>query len=51
MQQAPLIFDFRSKTVTVGGGAAARKAMADVIAAQRAIVGKSITVPATVTKS
>lgn len=49
--QAPLIFDFRNKTVSVGGGEAARKALAEVVAAQRAAVVKSNSIRATVTKS
>lgn len=51
MQQPTLVFDFRSKTVSVGGGAGARKAIDDVLAAQRAVIAKSIAVAATVKKS
>jgi hypothetical protein len=51
MQQPPLIFDFRSKTVSIGGDANARKAIAAVVAAQRAVIARSITIGATVTKS
>ena len=49
--QPPLIFDFRKKTVSVGGSPAASKALAEVIAAQRAVIARSLNVQTTVTKS
>jgi hypothetical protein len=49
--QPTLIFDFRNKTVSVGGSAAARKAIAEVLAAQRAVIAKAANVKATVTKA
>jgi hypothetical protein len=49
--QPTLVFDFRNKTVCVGGSPAARKAIADVVAAQRALVAKAANVQATVKKA
>jgi hypothetical protein len=49
--QPTLIFDFRTKTVSVGGSPAATKALAEVIAAQRANIAKAMNVRATLTKS
>jgi hypothetical protein len=49
--QPTLIFDFRNKTVSVGGSAAARKAIADVLAVQRAVIAKAANVKATITRA
>lgn len=53
MVQPTLLFDFRTKKVTVASGQTpdARKAMADLLAAQRGVVAKSVTLLSTVTKS
>jgi hypothetical protein len=49
--QPTLIFDFRNKIVAVGGSPAASKALADVIAAQRVAIAKSMTVATKLTKA